>query len=151
MATAIGLKGADAQTVKLMKAVYRCMRDKDALQAEINPGHRRKRCRQTDGVDAKFSFDDNVYRQKAITEMRDLAEEDPKEVEASGHGLNHIALDGNIGCIVNGAGLAMASLMPSHCTADARQLSRCRRRRLPRKSQRLPYRAGRSERQVHPG
>lgn len=113
VATAIGLKGKlMPQTVKLMKAVYRCMRDKDALQAEINPlaivGNGADKLMV---LDAKFSFDDNaLYRQKAITEMRDLAEEDPKEVEASGHGLNYIALDGNIGCIVNGAGLAMASL-----------------------------------------
>jgi len=113
VATAIGLKGKlMPQAVKLMKALYRCMRDKDALQAEINP-----LAIVGDGddklmvLDAKFSFDDNaLYRQKAVTEMRDLAEEDPKEVEASGHGLNYIALDGNIGCIVNGAGLAMASL-----------------------------------------
>lgn len=111
VATAIGLKGKRMpQAVKLMKAIYRCMRDKDALQAEINP-----LALVGDGqlmvLDAKFNFDDNaLYRQKAVTEMRDLAEEDPKEVEASGHGLNYIALDGNIGCIVNGAGLAMASL-----------------------------------------
>ena len=113
VATAIGLKGKlMPQAVKLMKAIYRCMRDKDALQAEINPlaivasGDEKLMV-----LDAKFSFDDNaLYRQKIITEMRDLAEEDPKEVEASGHGLNYIALDGNIGCIVNGAGLAMASL-----------------------------------------
>jgi len=113
VATAIGLKGKlMPQAVKLMKAVYRCLRDRDALQAEINP---LALVGEGDGqlmvLDAKFSFDDNaLYRQKAITEMRDLAEEDPKEVEASGHGLNYIALDGNIGCIVNGAGLAMASL-----------------------------------------
>ncbi|CAI8973541.1 ADP-forming succinate--CoA ligase subunit beta [Methylocaldum szegediense] len=113
VATAIGLKGElMPQAVKLMKAIYRCMRDKDALQAEINPlaivGNGANKLMV---LDAKFNFDDNaLYRQKAITEMRDLAEEDPKEVEASGHGLNYIALDGNIGCIVNGAGLAMASL-----------------------------------------
>ncbi len=113
VATAIGLKGKRMpQAVKLMKAIYRCMRDKDALQAEINP---LALVGDGDGqlmvLDAKFNFDDNaLYRQKAVTEMRDLAEEDPKEVEASGHGLNYIALDGNIGCIVNGAGLAMASL-----------------------------------------
>ena len=114
VATAVGLKGRlMPQAVKLMKAIYRVMRDKDALQAEINPlavvavGEDE----QLMVLDAKFNFDDNsLYRQKAIVELRDLAEEDPKEVEASGHGLNYIALDGNIGCIVNGAGLAMASL-----------------------------------------
>ena len=114
VATAIGLKGKlMPQAVKIMKAIYRCMRDKDALQAEINPlavvGAEDDQKLMV--LDAKFNFDDNaLYRQKTVTEMRDLAEEDPKEVEASGHGLNYIALDGNIGCIVNGAGLAMASL-----------------------------------------
>jgi succinyl-CoA synthetase beta subunit/malate-CoA ligase subunit beta len=114
VATAIGLKGRlMPQAVKLMKSVYRCMRDRDALQIEINPlavvgaGEEEKLL----VLDAKLNFDDNaLYRQRGITEMRDLSEEDPKEVEASGHGLNYIALDGNIGCIVNGAGLAMASL-----------------------------------------
>ncbi len=114
VATAIGLKGKlMPQAVKIMKAIYRCMRDKDALQAEINPlavvGSEDDQKLLV--LDAKFNFDDNaLYRQRAVTEMRDLAEEDPKEVEATGHGLNYIALDGNIGCIVNGAGLAMASL-----------------------------------------
>ena len=114
IATGIGLKGRlMPQAIKLMKSLYRCMRDKDALQIEINPlaivsiGEEEKLLI----LDAKFNFDDNaLYRQRVITDMRDLAEEDPKEVEASGHGLNYIALDGNIGCIVNGAGLAMASL-----------------------------------------
>jgi succinyl-CoA synthetase beta subunit/malate-CoA ligase subunit beta len=114
VATAIGLKGKlMPQAVKIMKAIYRCMRDKDALQAEINPlavvGPEDDQKLMV--LDAKFNFDDNaLYRQRTVTEMRDLAEEDPKEVEATGHGLNYIALDGNIGCIVNGAGLAMASL-----------------------------------------
>jgi len=114
IATAIGLKGRlMPQAVKLMKAAYRCMRDKDALQIEINPlaivsaGEEDKLL----ALDAKILFDDNaLYRQRGVTDLRDLSEEDPKEVEASGHGLNYIALDGNIGCIVNGAGLAMASL-----------------------------------------
>ena len=113
VATAIGLKGKlMPQMVKLMKAIYRCMRDKDALQAEINPlAVVAGEDDQLMVLDAKFNFDDNaLYRQRAVTEMRDLAEEDHKEVEASGHGLNYIALDGNIGCIVNGAGLAMATL-----------------------------------------
>jgi succinyl-CoA synthetase beta subunit len=113
VATAIGLKGKlMPQMVKLMKAIYRAMRDRDALQAEINPlavvGDGEEKLMV---LDAKFNFDDNsLYRQRTVTELRDLAEEDPKEVEATGHGLNYIALDGNIGCIVNGAGLAMASL-----------------------------------------
>jgi succinyl-CoA synthetase beta subunit len=111
VASAVGLTGKlMPQAVKLMKRVYRCFRDKDALQAEINPlaivGEDKLIV-----LDAKMSFDDNaLYRQNLINEMRDLSVEDPKEVEASGHGLNYIALDGNIGCIVNGAGLAMATM-----------------------------------------
>ncbi len=112
VAAAIGLKDKKlmSQAVKIMKRIYRCFRDKDALQAEINP-----LAIVDDGqlvcLDAKFNFDDNaLYRRPDINELRDLDEEDPKEVEASGHGLNYIALDGNIGCIVNGAGLAMATM-----------------------------------------
>ncbi len=112
VAAAIGLKDKQlmTQAVKIMKRIYRCFRDKDALQAEINP-----LAIVSDGqlvcLDAKFNFDVNaLYRRPDINELRDLDEEDPKEVEASGHGLNYIALDGNIGCIVNGAGLAMATM-----------------------------------------
>ena len=112
VAAAIGLKDKQlmTQAVKIMKRIYRCFRDKDALQAEINPlaivGDGQLVC-----LDAKFNFDVNaLYRRPDINELRDLDEEDPKEVEASGHGLNYIALDGNIGCIVNGAGLAMATM-----------------------------------------
>jgi succinyl-CoA synthetase beta subunit len=62
-------------------------------------------------LDAKFNFDDNaLYRHSEIAAMRDIAEEDPREVEASKHGLNYIGLDGNIACLVNGAGLAMATM-----------------------------------------
>src|SRR5213082_3741045 len=62
-------------------------------------------------LDAKFNFDDNaLYRHPEIAAMRDFAEEDPREVEASKHGLNYIGLDGNIACLVNGAGLAMATM-----------------------------------------
>lgn len=107
----IGLKGSlSLQAIKVMKGLYRCMRDNDATMAEINPlvitdnG-------QLLALDAKMSFDDNaVYRRPAISELRDFDEEDPKEVEATGHGLNYIALDGDVGCIVNGAGLAMATM-----------------------------------------
>jgi succinyl-CoA synthetase beta subunit/malate-CoA ligase subunit beta len=111
VAAGIGLRGRQIHaSVKLMKALYRCFRDKDALLAEINP------LAEVDGstlmaVDAKMSFDGNaLYRRQEITELRDFDEEDPKEVEATGHGLNYIALDGNVGCIVNGAGLAMATM-----------------------------------------
>jgi succinyl-CoA synthetase beta subunit/malate-CoA ligase subunit beta len=111
IAAKIGLTGQEIHAAsKLMRTLYRCFRDNDALLAEINP------LVQLNGgkflaVDAKMSFDGNaLYRQPAITELRDFDEEDPKEVEATGHGLNYIALDGNVGCIVNGAGLAMATM-----------------------------------------
>ncbi|MGB5607037.1 MAG: ADP-forming succinate--CoA ligase subunit beta, partial [Gammaproteobacteria bacterium] len=111
IAAKIGLQGKQiGEAAKLMQALYRAFRDKDALLAEINP------LAEVNGgslmaVDAKMSFDGNaLYRRPQITELRDFDEEDPKEVEASGHGLNYIALDGNVGCIVNGAGLAMATM-----------------------------------------
>jgi succinyl-CoA synthetase beta subunit len=111
IAANIGLKGKQIhEATKLMRALYKCFREQDALLAEINP------LAEVDGgklmaLDAKMSFDGNaLYRQQAITELRDFDEEDSKEVEATGHGLNYIALDGNVGCIVNGAGLAMATM-----------------------------------------
>ena len=111
VANKIGLKGALLpQAVKVMKGIYRCMRDNDAAMVEINPlaiidsG-------QLLALDAKMTFDDNaLYRRPEISELRDFDEEDPKEVEATAHGLNYIALDGDVGCIVNGAGLAMATM-----------------------------------------
>jgi succinyl-CoA synthetase beta subunit len=107
----VGLKGALLpQAVKVMKGLYRCMRDNDALMAEINPLAIVDND-QLLALDAKMTFDDNaLYRRPKITELRDFDEEDPKEVEATGHGLNYIALDGDVGCIVNGAGLAMATM-----------------------------------------
>jgi len=109
--TAIGLNGAlMTAAVRIMKRLYRCLRDKDALLAEINP------LVVTDAgelvaLDGKMSFDGNaLYRRPEISEFRDFDEEDPKEVEATAHGLNYIALDGQVGCIVNGAGLAMATM-----------------------------------------
>lgn len=82
----------------------------DAVQIEINP------LAETDdgqviAVDAKLNFDDNAqFRQKRIFEMEDLSEIDPKEIEAAKYNLNYVAMDGNIGCLVNGAGLAMATM-----------------------------------------
>jgi succinyl-CoA synthetase beta subunit/malate-CoA ligase subunit beta len=111
IAAKIGLRGKQiGEASKLMLALYRAFRDKDALLVEINP-----LAETADGaliaVDAKMSFDGNaLYRHQDITELRDFDEEDSKEVEATGHGLNYIALDGNVGCIVNGAGLAMATM-----------------------------------------
>ena len=111
IAARIGLTGRlMAPAVKLMKRLYRCFRDTDALMAEINPlavvsGN------QLLALDAKMNFDGNaLYRRTGIADLRDFDEEDPKEVEATGHGLNYIALEGNVGCIVNGAGLAMATM-----------------------------------------
>ena len=111
VAAGIGLSGKQIVTAaRLMKRLYRCFRDTDALMVEINP-----LVTTSDGqflaLDAKMSFDGNaMFRQPEISDLRDFEEEDPKEVEASGHDLNYIALDGSVGCIVNGAGLAMATM-----------------------------------------
>ncbi|MEN8212977.1 MAG: ADP-forming succinate--CoA ligase subunit beta [Pseudomonadota bacterium] len=111
IASAIGLKGKlMTQAVKVMKQLYRAFRDKDVLLVEINPlavvGED-----QLMALDGKISFDGNaMFRLPEIADLRDFDEEDPKEVDASGHGLNYIALDGDVGCIVNGAGLAMAAM-----------------------------------------
>lgn len=111
IATGMGLNGnLLSGSVKIMKSLYRCFRDKDATLVEINP-----LAVVADGqlmaLDAKMSFDDNaMYRRADVSGYRDFDEEDPKEVEATGHGLNYIALDGDVGCIVNGAGLAMATM-----------------------------------------
>lgn len=96
--------------VQFMLALYQAFVDNDCSLAEINP-----LITTTDGrvmaLDAKLNFDSNaLFRHQDILEMRDLDEEDPKEVEASKYDLSYIALDGNIGCMVNGAGLAMATM-----------------------------------------
>jgi len=98
------------KAVKFMTGLYQAFVDSDCSMAEINPLVITK-----DGnimaLDAKMGFDDNgLFRHKDIHEMRDLDEEDPREVEASRYSLNYVALDGNIGCMVNGAGLAMATM-----------------------------------------
>ncbi len=111
VAAGIGLSGKQIVTAgRLMRRLYRCFRDKDALMVEINPLVS-TRDGQFLALDAKMSFDGNaLFRQPEISDLRDFDEEDPKEVEASGHDLNYIALDGSVGCIVNGAGLAMATM-----------------------------------------
>jgi succinyl-CoA synthetase beta subunit len=111
IAARMGLAGKQiGEAAKIMQALYRCFRDKDALLAEINPLADIDEGRLM-ALDAKMSFDSNaMYRHSDIIELRDFDEEDVKEVEASGHGLNYIALDGDVGCIVNGAGLAMATM-----------------------------------------
>ena len=98
------------QAVKFMLGLYQVFVEKDCSIAEINP-----LVVTGDGkvmaLDAKLNFDSNaLYRHKDILEYRDLDEEDPKEIEASKYDLNYISLDGNIGCMVNGAGLAMATM-----------------------------------------
>src|SRR5882757_6617797 len=89
---------------------YRAFRDLDATMVEINPLVVTKDNRVL-ALDAKMSFDDNaMFRRPRVTEMRDYAEEDPREAQAAEFGLNYVGLSGDIGCIVNGAGLAMASM-----------------------------------------
>ena len=98
------------QCVTLIGNLYRCCLEKDASLLEINP---LVVTRSGDLVclDAKMNFDSNaLYRHKDIVELRDLDEEDPAEVEASNHDLSYVKLDGTIGCMVNGAGLAMATM-----------------------------------------
>ena len=111
IAVALGLKGEQAKQIgKVVKALYEAFLAKDMSLLEINPLVVTK-----DGniicLDAKLNFDDNsLYRHKDIQELRDLDEEDPAEVEASKYDLSYIKLDGEIGCMVNGAGLAMATM-----------------------------------------
>jgi succinyl-CoA synthetase beta subunit/malate-CoA ligase subunit beta len=110
IATAIGLAQRATIFTRMLKGIYRLFRDKDCLQLEINPFVVTEEG-DLIALDCKMTFDDNsLFRQGEVAELRDFDEEDPKEVEASGHGLNYIALDGSVGCIVNGAGLAMATM-----------------------------------------
>jgi succinyl-CoA synthetase beta subunit len=111
LAHGIGIPvGSQAQAVTLFKNLYRCYMETDASLAEINPmileGNGNIKA-----LDAKFNFDSNaLFRHPEIVAYRDLDEEDPAEVEASKFDLSYISLDGNIGCLVNGAGLAMATM-----------------------------------------
>ena len=111
MAFALGLEASQiSQAVKLINGCYRAIRDLDANMLEINP-----LVVTTSGelitLDAKMGFDDNaLYRQQAISELRDKSQEDPREMAASDRGLSYVGLDGDIGCMINGAGLAMATM-----------------------------------------
>jgi succinyl-CoA synthetase beta subunit len=111
LAFGLGLKPEQInEAVKFMLALYKAYEDTDASLLEINPF-----ITTTDGhlfaLDAKVNFDDNaMFRHKDLKELRDVEEEDPLEVEASKFSLNYIKLDGNVGCMVNGAGLAMATM-----------------------------------------
>jgi succinyl-CoA synthetase beta subunit len=111
LAFALGLKPEQiSEAVRFMTALYRAFVNTDASLAEINPFITTKDGRLF-ALDAKINFDDNaLFRHKDLKELRDTHEEDPLEVEASKYGLNYIKLDGNVGCMVNGAGLAMATM-----------------------------------------
>jgi succinyl-CoA synthetase beta subunit len=111
LAFGMGLEAGPAQKlVKLLDALYKAFIETDASLIEINPLILTK-SGDLLALDAKVTFDDNaLYRHPDIREFRDLSEEDPLEVEASKFSLNYIRLDGNIGCMVNGAGLAMATM-----------------------------------------
>jgi malate-CoA ligase subunit beta len=99
-----------SQAVTVILGCYRAFRDLDATMVEINPLVVTKDD-QVIALDAKMSFDDNaLFRRPQVTEMRDPAEEDPREAQAAEHGLNYVGLSGDIGCIINGAGLAMATM-----------------------------------------
>jgi succinyl-CoA synthetase beta subunit len=111
LAKQLGFESSQLKSAsKLFEGLYRTFVAYDCSMVEVNP-----LVLTTKGdvlaLDAKFNFDDNaLYRHPEIAAMRDVAQEDPREVEASKHGLNYIGLDGNIACLVNGAGLAMATM-----------------------------------------
>jgi malate-CoA ligase subunit beta len=111
IAFALGMDSAQiAEAVKALKACYRAFRDLDATMVEVNP-----LVVTTDGriiaLDAKMGFDDNaLFRRPQISELRDKSQEDAREMNAADRGLSYVGLDGNIGCIINGAGLAMATM-----------------------------------------
>ncbi|NML42689.1 ADP-forming succinate--CoA ligase subunit beta [Ramlibacter sp. G-1-2-2] len=99
-----------AQFVDICQKLYKCYMDTDASLVEINPLNRDSKGKVV-ALDAKFNFDSNaLFRHPEIVALRDLDEEDPAEIEASKFDLAYISLDGNIGCLVNGAGLAMATM-----------------------------------------
>jgi succinyl-CoA synthetase beta subunit len=111
LAFALGLKPSQlGPAVKFMTGLYKVFVETDASLLEINPFITTKDDKLL-ALDCKLTFDDNaMFRHKELKELRDLAEEDPLEVEASKYALNYIKLDGNIACMVNGAGLAMATM-----------------------------------------
>jgi succinyl-CoA synthetase beta subunit len=111
IAFSLGLTGdSQKSAIKFLQSIYKAFIDLDASLLEINPMVVTK-AGQVIALDAKMNFDDNaLYRHDNVVAMRDLAEEDPKEQEAKDHELSYVALDGNIGCMVNGAGLAMATM-----------------------------------------
>ncbi|MEC7777847.1 MAG: succinate--CoA ligase subunit beta, partial [Actinomycetota bacterium] len=99
-----------SQAEHLLLGAYRAFRDLDATMLEINPLVVTEEGRLL-ALDAKMSFDDNaLFRHQNVSELRDKSQEDPREMNASDRGLSYVGLDGNIGCIINGAGLAMATM-----------------------------------------
>ena len=111
IAFALGLKAKQVnQAVTVVEACYRAFRDLDATMVEINPLVVTEDGRLV-ALDAKMTFDDNaLFRRQQISELRDKSQEDPLEMKAADRGLSYVGLDGNIGCIINGAGLAMATM-----------------------------------------
>jgi succinyl-CoA synthetase beta subunit len=111
LVTRLGFSGAEAKNAsKLIRSLYAMYWETDAAMVEVNPLISTP-TGDVLALDAKVSFDDNsLFRHPEIVALRDLNEEDPKEIEASKHALNYIALDGNIACLVNGAGLAMSTM-----------------------------------------
>jgi malate-CoA ligase subunit beta len=111
MAFSLGLPaGMLSQAVKLIEGCYRALRDTDASMLEVNPlvinGHD-----ELIALDAKMDFDDNaLFRRQNISELRDKSQEDEREMAAADRGLSYVGLDGDIGCMINGAGLAMATM-----------------------------------------
>ena len=110
LARGLNVSGDAKDAAKQLRALYEVFVQSDCTMLEVNP------LAETDkkllvAADAKLNFDDNAeYRQKALFALRDHSQEDPREVAAGAHDLNYIGLDGNIGCMVNGAGLAMATM-----------------------------------------
>jgi len=111
LAKQLGFESSQLESAsKLFEGLYRTFIAFDCSMVEVNPLAVTK-SGEVLALDAKFNFDDNaLYRHPEIAALRDVAEEDPREVEASKHGLSYIGLDGNIACLVNGAGLAMATM-----------------------------------------
>ncbi len=111
LAKQLGFESSQLKSAsKLFEGLYRTFLAYDCSMVEVNPLVVTGKG-DVLALDAKFNFDDNaLYRHPEIAALRDIAEEDPREVEASKHGLNYIGLDGNIACLVNGAGLAMATM-----------------------------------------
>lgn len=111
IAFALGLEGvAFKEMVKFIFSLYKAYESTDSSMFEINPVLKTSDSRIL-AVDAKVNLDDNaLYRHKDLVELRDLSEEDPAEIEAGKSGLSYVKLDGNVGCMVNGAGLAMATM-----------------------------------------